>query len=210
MSSRVVSRRRMRRHRWQHHVTRSRARWLLLESLEVRALLAAGDLDTGFGIGGLVTTDITGTSSYDEASAVCEVGADGRLVVAGSSGSSIALVRYLENGSLDTTFGVNGKVLTTIPGGSAEVRAMVVQSDGSLVLAGSFDPTSGKEDFLVARYTSAGVLDPSFGGDGLVTTDFGSTDDIGRAVAIDSSGRIVVAGLAYASLATSNFAVRAI
>ena len=185
-----------------------RPRRLLLEWLEVRTLLAAGDLDTSFGTGGLVTTNVTGTSSYDQVYDVAEVGTEGKTVVVGSAGGSLALARYLADGTLDPTFAGGGKTAVTLPGGSARAQAVVLQDDGRLVVAGDYDPTgTTPANFLVARFTSDGVLDLTFDGDGWTATDFGSTTDGAWGVAIDGEGRIVAAGYAYATVATADFAL---
>lgn len=185
-----------------------RPRRPLLEGLEVRTLLAAGDLDTSFGSGGLVTTNMMGTFSYDLVYDMVEVGTEGKMVVVGSAGGSLALVRYLADGTLDPAFAGGGKTAVTLPGGSARAQAVVLQDDGRLVVAGVYDPSgSTPANFLVARFTSDGVLDPTFDGDGWTATDFGSTTDGAWGVAIDGEGRIVAGGFAYATVATADFAL---
>jgi uncharacterized delta-60 repeat protein len=95
---------------------------------------------------------------------------------------------------LDTSFGSGGKVTTAIGTGNDYGRAVVVDSQGRVVVAG-WSYNGGDDDFAVVRYTSAGVLDASFGGgDGIVTTAILGGDDQANAVAIDSQGRIVAAG----------------
>ncbi len=92
-------------------------------------------------------------------------------------------------GDLDTTFSGDGKVITNISGNGA-ARAVAIQADGKIVVAGE-----AAGDFAVMRYHRAnGSLDSSFGGDGIVTTDFGTSSDVARAIAIQADGRIVVAG----------------
>src|SRR5262249_51505414 len=80
---------------------------------------------------------------------------DGRIVVAGSVGSSVSsrfgLVRYNPNGSLDTTFGAGGRVTTAFDTAQASAAGVALQSDGPIVVAGSARP-SGTTTFAVARY----------------------------------------------------------
>jgi uncharacterized delta-60 repeat protein/uncharacterized repeat protein (TIGR02059 family) len=147
---------------------------------------------------GKLTTPI-GTD--DEAHGVY-VQSDGKILVSGSSDGNFALVRYTNVGTLDTSFNSTGKVSTSF--GATEMgRAMAVQSDGKVVIAGYMQDAIS-QDFSVVRYTSAGVLDTSSASsnipfnstNGYVKTDVNSSSDIGNAVAIDTSGNIIVAGTA--------------
>ncbi|MFD3584010.1 calcium-binding protein [Streptomyces sp. NPDC058683] len=143
---------------------------------------ADGSLDSGFGSGGVQRTDF---GDYDIAEALA-VQSDGRIVAAGSSGGRFALARYNTNGTLDTGFDGNGLVVT--PGGGAQ--DMKLQSDGRIVAAGG-GPSGA---FEIRRYNTDGGLDSGFGTGGAVSTDFGGSD-AARAVAVQSDGRIVAAGL---------------
>jgi len=156
-----------------------------------------GTLDSTFGGGsGKVTTDFA--SRTDSASAVA-MQADGKIVVAGlaffsSSDMSFALARYNSDGSLDTTFDVDGKVTTDFAPGSEGAEAVAIQADGKIVVAGSASFSGGVSDFALARYNSDGSLDTAFDSDGKVVTDFSSGDDDARAATIQSEGKIVAAG----------------
>jgi uncharacterized delta-60 repeat protein len=143
-----------------------------------------GKFDGQFGHQGEVTTDLGGV---DAAFAVVRM-ADGRFVVVGSSGQDFAVVRYTFKGDLDSTFGVQGKVVTDL-GGADRAEAVLLQSDGKIVVAGR----SGG-DFALARYESNGALDSTFGGDGVVTTDFAGNQDAALAVAVQPNAEIVAAG----------------
>src|ERR1051325_11819357 len=100
-----------------------------------------GDLDPAFGAGGKVLTDFNG--STDLANAVA-LQSDGKLIVAGTtytgndfSNEDFAITRYKADGTLDVTFGTNGKVTTDFPGLAAVISAVVVQPDGTIVVAGA-------------------------------------------------------------------------
>jgi len=97
------------------------------------------------------------------------------------------------DGSLDITFGTGGKVTTDLGGADNQARAMVLQNDGKIVVAG-FAIVAGNYDFMIVRYNTDGSLDTTFNGTGIVTTDFGGTDDFAYAVAIQEDGKIVAAG----------------
>ncbi len=158
---------------------------------------ASGNLDPTFGTGGKVTTDFSG--GQDVARAVV-LQTDGKIVVAGRSSGDFALARYNTNGSLDTTFGSAGKVTTDFAGDQDGALAIALQPDEKIVVVGG--AFSGLHtDFAVARYNVNGTLDATFGNGGKVTTDFSGSDDVAFGVAIQSDGKIVVAGGASAVVA---------
>ncbi len=96
-------------------------------------------------------------------------------------------------GSLDDSFGSDGKVVMSIGPGDDIVQAVAIQPDGKIVAAGYSDSGSNN-DFALVRCNTDGTLDTSFGPGGVVTTDFGGTGDYGRAVAVQPDGKIVAAG----------------
>lgn len=135
--------------------------------------LRDGGLDTSFGTGGKLVTQV-GTRS-DVAAAVA-LQADGKIVVAGSSdqvatGLDFLVLRYNADGSLDAGFGNGGKVVTAIGDDSDRAWAVAIQADGKIVVAGESNSgsTSGV-DFALARYNANGTLDAGFGSGGKVVT----------------------------------------
>jgi len=176
---------------------------------------ASGALDPTFGTGGRVRTDFGGR--FDEALAVA-VQPDGRVVVAGNSsdanGSDMAVARYNSDGLLDTSFDGDGMALVDF-GSEASARAVALQPDGRIVLAGGVSqPVGGGccvSDFALVRLTSVGVLDSSFDGDGRVVTDFlagaDNGHDVAQAVRVQADGRIVAAGAGVAGVVSVDFAV---
>jgi uncharacterized delta-60 repeat protein len=159
-----------------------------------------GSLDTTFGHRGTVATDLRASSSDDKANAVA-LQPDGKIVAAGDSLGlrqwDFALARYNPDGSLDTTFGDGGKVITDF-GMTSTAQALAIQPNGKIVVAGIVGeyPTS---DFALARYNRDGHLDLTFDGDGLVTTDFFNGIDVGRGLVLQPGGRVVVAGTVFNS-----------
>lgn len=156
-----------------------------------------GALDSGFGTGGKVTTNFGGSNDYGNSVAVQS---DGKIVVAGrswnGSKNEFAAVRFTSSGTLDSSFGSGGRVTTAIGSYGSSGESVAVQADGKIVVVGSsFNGTNN--DFAVVRYTSSGVLDSTFGSGGQVTTAIGSSSDIPHSVAIQSDGKIVVAGDSY-------------
>jgi uncharacterized delta-60 repeat protein len=158
-----------------------------------------GSLDSSFGNGGLVTTDFKGR---DDTASAMELDSQGRIVVAGTSlgnGIVAAVARYQPDGDPDSSFSGDGKTLTNLGTYESNVNAMAIDAQGRIVVAGRrylYHDTFDYFDFVLARFMANGALDPSFGGDGKVSTNFQYTLDTARAVAIDAQGRIVAAGQA--------------
>ncbi len=103
---------------------------------------------------------------------------------------------YGAAGDLDPTFGNHGKTTLNLGflGGNDDVfNDVVVQSDGKIVAVGSTE-VGGNRDFLVARFSSHGVLDSSFGSHGIIKVDYEGNSDEAKSVALQSDGKIVVAG----------------
>src|SRR5215831_1059121 len=120
-----------------------------------------GTPDTTFGNGGQVSTDFLGME--DDAFSVL-IQPDGKIVAVGSANDpatfyDFAAVRYLSNGTIDTTFGVAGKVSTDFGvAGFDRAHSAVLQADGRIVAAGfAISQNGAVQNFAVARYTSNGV-----------------------------------------------------
>ena len=147
-----------------------------------------GTLNTTFGTGGIVTTDIRGDADQAEAVAVQP---DGKIVVAGHAATvagqitDFALARYNPDGTLDQGFGNHGIVTTDIGGDDVAV-ALGIQADGRIVAAGS-----AGEHIALARYMPDGSLDPTFGTGGTtVNPGFGEV----KGLALTPTGGILLAG----------------
>jgi uncharacterized delta-60 repeat protein len=156
-----------------------------------------GTPDATFGNGGQVTTDFVGLE--DDAFSVL-IQPDGKIVAVGSANDpatfyDFAAARYLSNGTIDTTFGVAGKVRTDF--GDQEfdrARSAALQPDGRIVAAGFETHNGGVQNFAVARYTSNGVLDTTFSRGGKTRVDFGSSFQSATKVLLQSDGKIVAVG----------------
>ena len=156
---------------------------------------ADGTLDETFGTSGQVVTDF----GRSDGAASLALQSNGKIVAAGHSyngnHSDFALARYNSDGTLDTTFGIGGKVITDFSQYADVGISVVVQSDGKIVVAGNSNNGS-KNIFAVARYNVDGTLDTSFDGDGKLHTDFGQRGKYSgaRAVALQSDGKMIVGG----------------
>ena len=187
---------------------------VLLMLVSTVAWGAAGDPDPTFGTNGVVTTSI---SAYSEAYAVVQQ-ADGKIVAGGqvadevtfSARTDALLVRYGPDGTLDATFGTGGIVRTdVVPAGpGSRFEEVLQQPGGRLVGVGTvsaYSTTGG--DIALVRYEADGSVDPSFGSGGIVVTDVAGRADRAVAAAIQTDGRIVVAGSTRAGVSDSDFLV---
>jgi len=154
-----------------------------------------GTLDSSFDGDGKVEIDFG--ARFNLAGAV-KIQPDGKNVVGGYAGiggttAGFAVVRLNTNGVSDSSFGTFGATLTQFPSGIALANTMTMQTDGKIVMAGAVVVGSVVQ-FAVARYGTNGLLDPSFDGDGMVTTPMALVDDEANAIGVQSDGKILVAG----------------
>ncbi len=168
-----------------------------------------GSLDSSFNGTGKI---ITSVGSFPSEANVVIAQANGKLVVAGysfnSSGNTdFALLRYNSNGSLDTTFDLDGKVTTSLGAISGYVNAVVMQADGKIVAAGYSSNATGNNDFVLVRYNANGSLDTSFDGDGKVITSVGAFSDYANSIIVQPDGKLVVAGYSYNASAYKDFSI---
>jgi uncharacterized delta-60 repeat protein len=165
------------------------------DNIAVARLTAAGALDTSFDTDGLKTIDFTGAGESGNA---VVIQSDGKIVIAGTTGSNFAFVRLnAADGSFDTTFNGTGKQTADL-GGTDIAYSVALQSNGAIVAAG----TISNSDFGVVRLTSAGALDNSFDSDGRVGINMGGAD-IARSIVIQPDGKLLVAGSNGADMAVA-------
>ncbi len=108
-----------------------------------------GSLDLTFNTDGIITADIGGYGDYCNSVSIQD---DGRIVVAGMDSTTFAVMRYLENGNLDNTFGSGGLVLTSFEQGNWATSS-AIQSDSKIILAG-YSYNGDHYDFALARYNA--------------------------------------------------------
>jgi uncharacterized delta-60 repeat protein len=159
-----------------------------------------GNLDTSFGSNGLVITDFGG----NESSRALAIQGDGKIIIAGNiSGQNFLTLRYNVNGTLDSSFGDKGKVITVF--GLAYANAIAIQKDGKIITAGS---SSSSNSSIIVRYHSNGILDTSFGNAGILVNNYGYQNTIFNSIAIEPNGFILAAGASGGGLGCSMFIVR--
>jgi uncharacterized delta-60 repeat protein len=171
-------------------------------------LLADGGLDPKFGAGtGIVNTPIPGGGSAEGRSVAVAVQPDGRIVAAGygfdmtgpkneTRDTKFAAIRYLGDGKLDTAFGGAGTGIFSRQVGEGDDAAQTVSltASGRIFLAGGYSPATNDRSVAAMRLDPSGLLDPSFGADGIVRrgpqAPFG---DSFEGAALDSRERVVIA-----------------
>ncbi len=201
------------------------SRWLLLNSLSgkksaflfsfltllfllftpmLSAHAAAGDLDPTFGGGGIA--QYPGTGFYAASSIAVQT--DGKIIAGGTFQTSVfqsirrfALVRYLPNGLIDTSFGVNGRTVTSFdeyPAYYVALYDIAILPDGKIVAVGSGSVNISGTPFnvgklFVVRYNSDGSIDTTFSNSGKYDLTIGLHSSA-RAIAVQPDGKFVVAG----------------
>jgi uncharacterized delta-60 repeat protein len=173
---------------------RRRTATAILAALGALALAAPsaaadpGQVDPSCGTGGFRTVAFASEFAGAEDVAVLP---NGRILLAGGARSNVALARLTAGGEPDSGFGSGGSAIANVFGGT--VTGMAVQSDGKFVVTGSVSTPDGNQ-LVLARFLPGGKLDHTFSGDGKLELHFGFGDVDGADVAIQSDGKIVVAG----------------
>jgi len=186
-----------------------------------------GIRDAGFGTGGVVTLDYSGNDTSQESVAAVLVQFSSQILAVGTTQpangkSSILLARYNWNGNLDTNFGVGGMVKASFGDFGIRVTSAALQNDGMILVVGCFEKTKGTTltspgvyELFVARFTQSGLIDPTFGTGGFVTTSVkGFESAVPFAAAVNSSfsgtnvDALLVAGGAGSSASMNAAALR--
>lgn len=168
----------------------------------------AGSLDVSFGNAGRVVTSF---STLIEEAKAAALQPDGKIVIGGyvqftTTGKDFLVARYLENGSLDNDFGDNGKTIIDVQLGSDDVvHSLVLDAQGRIIVAGSSDDGVNKNAAMI-RLNANGIIDASFGNNGIVLTDFvsGQQDEVKVIKQHVLSGKLILGGQ---SASTSNIAL---
>lgn len=159
-------------------------------------LLENGAADTSFNGTGYL--DVFFGTIQDRGKCI-KIQPDGKIIVAGRSGNTgenFAMARINTNGTLDTSFGINGKVQTTFFGTQSGVNSIVVQPDGKIILGGWTNNIPNGYDFALIRYNSDGSLDSTFGNNGKVITTVDSFySDLICKIVLQSDGKLIAGGL---------------
>jgi uncharacterized delta-60 repeat protein len=182
-----------------------------------------GSLDSTFGTGGEVVLSTSSLkSSYTLHCASVAIQPNGKIVVATNTATenpaqsltscNMLVLRFNTNGSLDTSFGQNGETEIQLSQGMAAARGVAVLSSGQIVVAGTSPINYVGPEFVVARLTSSGALDTTFGPNGqgynYTTISTGLFTNVVDALGVDASGNILVGGEVLVNGARSDQVVR--
>ena len=159
----------------------------------VMRLNANGSPDETFGEEGLVFTNLTIGSLKDDFVRTVLIQPDGKIIAAGVAGADngyydeakFALVRYLSDGMLDTSFNGTGKAIFPINDYGADAQAAVLQTDGKILVTGIAWPQNSENRVAMIRVNTNGTIDSSFGTNGLVITSINCEATNGTAIAIN-------------------------
>jgi uncharacterized delta-60 repeat protein len=169
-----------------------------------------GTLDPSFNGGGISYYNF----GSDEYGYDIALQSGGRIILAGSNNIGFHIAGFNSYGNVDSTFGdSSGYTVTDVAQleygttSSCAAYAMAVDSADKIYVAGNAYSSINLNDFALVRYNASGILDPTFGGNGIATVNFNPTrNEEARALAIQTDGKIVVAGYAHDGT-KNNFAV---
>jgi uncharacterized delta-60 repeat protein len=171
-----------------------------------------GSIDTTFGNNGRLS--LTNNSLFQNQGYIRNfaIQSDDKILVAGEGGSNQYVARLLPNGTLDTSFNGQGYLTFNFGTNNSILYNVSTQSDGKILVCGNSGPANStvRPFFAVARITTNGVLDTTFGSSGIVLTAFNisTSSSIARCMAVQPDGKIVLGGVTpNATTQTNNFAL---
>ncbi len=173
-----------------------------MSGLPLMRFMPNGSLDTEFGSNGVAT--VPGWSGYSAPFFYSiAVVANGKIVATGSAlipggKSAMLIARFTMNGKIDDSFGgTGGTVLQTFGTQQSEARKVLVQPDNKIIAVGFYADYIALSFFALARFQPDGILDNTFGENGLALTDVGEVDNFANSAALQTDGKIVVSGNGY-------------
>ena len=154
-----------------------------------------GTLDSSFGKEGI--SRVIENSSPEEIINDIALRSDGKIIAVGSTSSSgtgtdIVVFRFLADGSLDSTFGINGKVITDFNVTVDYATGVEIQPDGRILVAGTTNVFG--YSFALVRYNQSGGLDKTFGENGKFVISFEDNNSYSRKAALQKDGKLLVVG----------------
>jgi len=172
---------------------------------------ADGEPDPDFGDNGIARLDFDNDEDTVEAVAIQP---DERIIAVGAvkpsgstQGTDFGIARFMPDGSVDSSFGNNGKVMLDLNGSTDTARAIHLLADGRILVAGEgqFFNSGGDGDLVVIRLLADGTLDTSFGAAGIARGDSGATFEFTFAMTVLQDGTIVIGGTASSDFVMAAF-----
>ncbi len=163
--------------------------------------LPNGSVDSSFGVNGMILNDY-GINFYNEATFVQT---DGKIVITGEARANVNdlkktfVIRYNPDGTLDNSFGIEGKVITAY---DREVTSLqiVIQPDGKILTSGTYGYLNDLPNFMATRYMNDGQIDVSFGENGIAFSGYFGVNPQGiwhtrmQDMVLQPDNKILVAG----------------
>ena len=158
-----------------------------------------GHIDSTFNAVGIQIIDF---DAWNDQALAMAIGTDGKILVSGTSLNKIVLTRLNNNGTMDSSFALNGKLVIDNGAGSGLKNALAIQQDGKILIAGTYNG-----DVMLIRCSENGSVDSSFQSNGLAVVDYGQSLDKGSSISIQNDGKIIVTGKTYVNGDYSDFAL---
>lgn len=151
-----------------------------------------GSFDNTFGNNGIAVLD----DGKNEVANALMILPDGRILIAGYTDDNFSMAMVKSNGTLDTTFGIGGWTVTPIAGTFSYARSIARLSTGEIILGGFVYAGNGTE-MAAVKYTANGVIDTTFGDNGVVAFNIGPSTDFVEGIAVQNDGKILLGGHTY-------------
>jgi uncharacterized delta-60 repeat protein len=174
--------------------------------VKVVRLNADGTLDTGFGTGGAAVVAVA--SGIDTPRKILLQG-DGKIIVAGTGNSGttatndFTLIRLNADGTLDTSFNGNGKLVVPVGTNADTANGALLQQDGKIVVSGTV-ATGTFPDYGLIRVNADGTLDSTFGNGGKLILPVGVGNDASYVVTQQGDGKLIAAGYSRSTTAADS------
>ena len=153
--------------------------------------LSNGTLDSSFGTNGKATFLFESQSFLNDMS----LQSDGKILLAGQSSSGYCVARVSTDGTLDTSFGTNGYTVLAPTFGSAAINSVVVYVDDSFLVSGTEQiQNSTNYSLKLIKFNANGLVDTSFGNQGILVPDLDFESNLGGKILIQSDGKIIIGG----------------
>jgi uncharacterized delta-60 repeat protein len=178
----------------------------VIDPLMITRRLPNGTADNTFGVNGQVRT--TFGFQYCDTYEIDQL-SDGGILIAGMADGNSAMLKLSENGSIDSTFGTNGRVIYSFgPSVGSRIRSLEIDQNDRIIAVGeAYNYDNLSFDMSVVRFNSNGSVDSSFGTSGNTKIDIQGHNDLGSCSALLPDGKILISGNGRDNEDNTNFAM---